>query len=316
MEEEILVSICCITYNQEKYIAKTIDSFISQKTNFKCEILIHDDASTDKTQEIIKKYEERYPELITGIYQTENQYSKGIMTSQIVRSRAKGKYIAFCEGDDFWCDNNKLQKQVDFLEKNPEFIATAHWCKVIDENDEVTDAFINSDEVFNFKKEIYDLEDYKNKYIPGHVNTIVHKNIFKDGRYNEIYKASKKVGDRTTYLILVLLGKIYVHHEVMSAYRYITNNGISYSSKVEGKNQNYDWYIYNKNLENLVEQQMGVKVDLKNFKYHHLLQAMKTYRKTKSEEDKKIYKDIWKDASKIQFMKYCLKRIGEKLKNE
>jgi len=93
-----------------------------QETNFPIEILIHDDASTDGTADIIREYEQKYPEIIKPIYQTENQYSKGIKISQTFNwSRAKGKYIAICEGDDYWIDPYKLQKQVDFLENNPDY---------------------------------------------------------------------------------------------------------------------------------------------------------------------------------------------------
>ncbi len=115
-----LVSICCITFNQKAYIKDCIDGFLMQKTNFNFEILIHDDASTDGTQEIISEYELKYPNLIKAILQLENQYSKGIKPLvKYIFPIAQGKYIALCEGDDYWTDPFKLQKQVDFLETNP-----------------------------------------------------------------------------------------------------------------------------------------------------------------------------------------------------
>lgn len=132
MGEDILVSIVCITYNHEKYIEKAIESFLMQETTFNFEILIHDDASTDKTAEIIKKYEEKYPNLIKVIYQKENQYSKGVRVSQILYKKAKGKYIAICEGDDYWIDSHKLQKQFDYMEKNPKCGLCFHSVKVLD----------------------------------------------------------------------------------------------------------------------------------------------------------------------------------------
>lgn len=115
-----LVTISCITYNHGKYIRECLDGFISQKVDFPFEIVIYDDASSDQTQEIIREFEEKYPNLIFPIYQTENQWSKGVKpTWEFNKPRWRGKYIAFCEGDDFWSDPFKLHKQVKFLEENP-----------------------------------------------------------------------------------------------------------------------------------------------------------------------------------------------------
>lgn len=120
---EPLVSISCITFNHENFIRDAIEGFLIQRTTFPVEILIHDDASTDKTQEIIREYEEKYPFLIRPIYQKTNQYSQGNSPGKFNRERAKGKYYAICEGDDYWTDPLKLQKQVDFLEGNEEYVA-------------------------------------------------------------------------------------------------------------------------------------------------------------------------------------------------
>ena len=123
LENLPLVSICCITFNHEKYIDQTLEGFLMQKTNFSFEILIHDDASTDATADIIREYEAKYPNIIKPIYQTENQFSKGIRSMYGVFNfpRATGKYIAMCEGDDYWIDENKLQSQADFLEQNEDY---------------------------------------------------------------------------------------------------------------------------------------------------------------------------------------------------
>lgn len=122
-----LVSISCITYNHENYIRDAIEGFLMQKTTFPVEILIHDDASTDKTPEIIREYVQGFPDLIFPIFQKENQYSKGINISATYQyTRAKGKYYGGAEGDDYWTDPNKLQKQVDFLEMNPDYSLCFH----------------------------------------------------------------------------------------------------------------------------------------------------------------------------------------------
>lgn len=118
-----LVSISCITYNHAPYIKDALEGFVSQKTDFPFEVLIHDDCSTDGTTDIIREYATRYPDIIKPIFEDENQYSLGKPIGTMVWNlpRARGKYIAFCEGDDYWCNPHKLQIQVDFLESNPDY---------------------------------------------------------------------------------------------------------------------------------------------------------------------------------------------------
>lgn len=122
MEEQILplVSIKCIAYNQVSYIRQCLEGFVMQKTNFKFEAIIMDDASTDGTQDIIREFEEKYPTIIKPIYLKENLFGTG-KKKEIWKAKLKGEYVAVCEGDDFWTDPFKLQKQIDFLEAHPEF---------------------------------------------------------------------------------------------------------------------------------------------------------------------------------------------------
>ena len=131
-KNNISVSICCIAYNQENYIKDALDGFLMQKTDFPYEIIINDDASQDRTAEIIREYQTKFPDIIKPIYQEENQFSQGVKPfSGIVFPDANGKYIALCEGDDYWTDPQKLQKQVDFLERHPEFTICTHHAKVL-----------------------------------------------------------------------------------------------------------------------------------------------------------------------------------------
>ena len=130
---EIEVSVYCLAYNHEKYIRDALDGFVNQKTTFRYEVFVHDDASTDKTASIIREYEQKYPEIIKGIYQKENQYSQGVkILDKFIFPHIKGKYIAMCEGDDFWIDENKLQLQYDALEKHQECDMCAHRAKWFD----------------------------------------------------------------------------------------------------------------------------------------------------------------------------------------
>ena len=131
-----LVSIVCTAYNHQAYIKNTLEGFLMQKTNFSFEIIVHDDASTDNTVSIIKEYEEKFPELFVNLYQTENQFSRKEVNiwTDITFPLARGKYIALCEGDDYWTDPLKLQKQIDFMEKNEDINLCFHRINYVDAN--------------------------------------------------------------------------------------------------------------------------------------------------------------------------------------
>ena len=132
--ETPLVSICCLAYNHAQFIRKCLDGFLMQQTDFPIEILIHDDCSTDGTIEIIQEYTAKYPDLIFPLYEDENQYSRGGAGKMDLYNyrRARGKYIAYCEGDDYWTDPLKLQKQVDFMEANSDYSVCFHNFEIYD----------------------------------------------------------------------------------------------------------------------------------------------------------------------------------------
>lgn len=139
IDKRPLVAIHCFVYNHEPYLRDCLDGFVMQKTNFPFVAIVHDDASTDGSTAIIREYEEKYPHIFKPIYETENQYSKHddsleqIMNDAIDASGAK--YVAMCEGDDYWTDPLKLQKQVDFMEANPEYVLCCHRYKIYNQND-------------------------------------------------------------------------------------------------------------------------------------------------------------------------------------
>lgn len=133
MENEIVVSVICLTYNHAPYIRQCLDGFVMQKTNFAFEVIVHDDASTDDTQSIIQEYADVYPKLFRPILQKENQYSKHMQIGKsYIFPCCRGKYIAYCEGDDYWTDPYKLQKQVDILESCPQYIFCCHRYQIYD----------------------------------------------------------------------------------------------------------------------------------------------------------------------------------------
>lgn len=131
-----LVSVYVVTYNQEKYLRECLDGIVMQQTDFPFEAIVIDDASTDGNLEIIKEYAERYPEIIKPVLLEENLWNQGINKFfAVFLPRAKGKYIAFCEGDDYWTYEGKLQRQVDFLEKHPDYSMCFHNFSVKNETD-------------------------------------------------------------------------------------------------------------------------------------------------------------------------------------
>lgn len=128
-----LVSICCLTYNHEAFIKDALEGFLGQRTDFDFEILVYDDASTDRTADIIREYARREPERIRPLLQEENQYSQGVTNPSGAFNfpRARGKYIAMCEGDDYWTDPDKLQRQVDYLESHPGCSLCIHSARIL-----------------------------------------------------------------------------------------------------------------------------------------------------------------------------------------
>lgn len=209
-----LVSICCLTYNHESYIKQALDSFLMQQTNFAFEIVIHDDASTDNTAKIIEEYTQKYPKIFKPLLQTENQRSKfgGGMNPRFNFPRARGKYIAVCEGDDYWTDLLKLQKQVDFLESNTEYVLCFHKIKILKPNGELVDDFITK--VPKKHQNLIDLAGLGN-YI--HTPSVMFKNILKE--FPEEFFRSP-FGDFFIYLLLAEHGKLHHIEENMAVYRY------------------------------------------------------------------------------------------------
>ncbi len=213
------VSICCVTYNHEKFIRQTLESFLMQKTNFSFEIIIHDDASTDNTAEIIKEYEKKYPDIVKPIYQIENQFSKGKSISKTYNfPRIKGEYVALCEGDDYWTDPLKLQKQVDFLDANPDFSVCFHSVRVFFEDGSIPDKIFPAKELI-FNKDILNIEDLlRHNFIQ--TNSVVYRWRFNDKEsIFDLFPENIMPGDYFLHLLHAQKGKIKFIDEVMADYR-------------------------------------------------------------------------------------------------
>ena len=216
-EKDIKVSICCLTYNHGEYIEACLKAFLKQKTTFPFEVLIHDDASTDRTAKIIEEYEKRFPSIIKPIYQKENKFSKegGGMNIRYNFPRANGKYIALCEGDDYWTDPLKLQKQVDFLEGNEDFVLCFHDADVLEEkNKSIAGSYLKP----SIKKELSQDELKKGANILP--LTLCFRNVLK-GFPDEFFKILN--GDTFLISLLGTYGKGFYQEDIKNAiYRHHT----------------------------------------------------------------------------------------------
>lgn len=214
--EEVLVSIWCTAYNHGAYIRDAIEGFLAQRTSFKYEILIHDDASTDNTAEIVKEYEKKYPDFIRGIYQTENQYSKnhpsGKWIQKLQIQNCRGKYVAYCEGDDYWIDVQKLQRQVDYLEAHPECVAALHNGVVADYEEHK----LYAKDLYEKDCLVFPGDIITQKAIPLTASMVCRCEVIE---MDELY-SNVGIGDYPMLLYCLTKGAVYYCSRIMSVYRF------------------------------------------------------------------------------------------------
>jgi glycosyltransferase involved in cell wall biosynthesis len=279
---EILVSICCITYNQEKYIHEALEGFLMQKTSFKFEIIIGEDCSTDETRNILLAYQKNYPNLIKLITYEKNV--GGIQNQINALNAASGKYIAMCDGDDYWTDPLKIQKQVDFMQQKEDCVICCHYSRVIDENGNL----ISEHEApipLNF--------DYEDVLLGKKEETRIcslmmmnHEFIKNMGEQDWYYHAAGADTFLKLYALASTQGKIYVLPEVMAVYR-IHKGGIwsLIDAKVRKRNMINDFNIMIKNFKysNQHKNELLKRYlldfflfDIKNFKFMEAAKTIKT----------------------------------------
>lgn len=257
LNREIMVSVIVITYQHSKYIRKCLESIFMQKMSFGYEVIIADDFSTDGTRKIIREYKKLYGERIKLILQRKNLGAS--KNAYFVRKMATGKYIIMLEGDDYWVDEYKLQKQVEYLENHPEYIGVFHKCRFVDENDR--EVRKNYREVY-FSKENYTIKDFEKGILPGHTATFMYRNNKIDNKI--IHQLHNMVGDQTIYAILLAQGNFGFINETMSAYRMICKPEGTNASSIYGYNNYTDiMWLYYYNLEKYIKNKYKVNINLK-----------------------------------------------------
>lgn len=216
VECECGVSVIVLTYNHERYIAKALNSIMCQKTKFPFEILVGDDASSDKTSDILRDYMKLNDERLHIFIREKNIGATANLVDLL--KHARGKYVASCEGDDFWTDPQKLQKQVDFLESNDLYIACTHPVMLVDENGvqhkKQTLKWVKNKSVYKFK-------DFNGIYLPGHPSSMVYRNIISrdTSMCSLISDTHLHIADRTIAMLLSAHGNIARIDDNMASYR-------------------------------------------------------------------------------------------------
>lgn len=227
---EAKLTVYCLTYNHENYIRQTLESFLRQKTKYQFKVIVHDDASTDNTQCIITEYANRYPNIIEPILQTENQYSKGIdIVKKFILPNVEGDYIATCEGDDYWLDEKKIDRQIDFLDTHNDYSACVH-------NSVFYNMKTGKEKPFN--SNVTNEQDIQLENVVDGVTGVFHTSSImyrKKIAFQEhsFLNCMKGVGDYPKAILMAINGKIRYFPQQMSVYRFASTN-TSWTSKNTG----------------------------------------------------------------------------------
>ncbi len=236
MSDDILVSIFVPVYNHEKYIKQCLNGILKQKVNFKYEVLIGEDCSTDSSRKILKDMELKLPNSFKIFYREKNLGTGKQGNIADLHKRAVGKYWICCEGDDFWISENKLQMQVDFLETHNDYIAIAHECFVVDAKGNVL-----KEKYPSCKDKEYSFERFMAACMPGQTATILYRRSYFEINQDftdNFQKYHSFPGDRKKAFLLLCHGKVRCIHQKMSAYRHVIQGGNSFSATM------YDWDKY------------------------------------------------------------------------
>ena len=291
------LSVIFITYNHAKYVEKALMSVVSQKADFPFEVVVGDDCSTDGTQEILKRIASEHPEVKLNL-RSENTGGRPTLNVYETTKKCTGQYLAYLEGDDFWTDDRKLQKQVEFLENHPEYMGCTHSMKMVDENDDdITDPDVLSIGALYDWSGDFTYEDYcySGKW-PGHYASVVCRNIYKDEKYDYtiLYRASDFTDDALINLFILMQGKIYRMDEVMSVWRYVRKAGAGNWNSIAMKRNigKEDCYL-SKTVMQWVEQYRPLGDYSRKRCMGDFGLALKEFLKRPNRENKQFLKDMY-----------------------
>lgn len=258
-----LVSISVLVYNHERYICQALDSILAQKVNFDYEIVIAEDCSTDSSREIVIRYKEKYPDIIKLILHSVNVGMN--RNAQIVSEHCEGKYRAICEGDDYWIDSHRLQRQVDFLENNPIYIGTVSRIETVNFDGDICNKSTYK-KVYCVDQE-YSIKHVEKMLLPGHLSALMYRNIFldMDEKIKELYYLCEAEGDRKLSLLLAIHGKVYCDNHTVSHYRRVTEYGTSWSAVNSNRNRIATYIKWAEQLMHLAKCAYKINLDYSEY---------------------------------------------------
>ena len=318
------LSVILITYNHEKYIRKALDSVLSQVTDFPFEIVIGDDCSPDDTKNIIREYRDKYPDIIRIVHREKNT-GRPTLNVYETTMKCRGDYLAYLEGDDYWTDSDKLQKQMDFLNEHPEYIACTHSHKMIDDNgNDITDPeILKISDMYKWSGE-FTMDDFeKSGFWPGHYASVVSKNIYKNKKhdYTILYKSHDFVDDGQILLFLLMEGKIYRLDDEMSVWRYVKRaGGNSWTSRSMKRNIQKEDILMSMELMKWLEKEYSLRDFAKIKAKKDFETALYLYSSSPSKENWQTVREIFEynikhvvmEDKKVSLIPYCIKCVKDK----
>lgn len=305
-----ILSIYVATYNHEQYIVQALDSILMQETKYSYEVLVGEDCSTDNTRAVLKAYEQQHPGRFTIFYRDHNMHREPVRNGMDLKLRCRGKYIIALEGDDYWTDPHKIEKQIDFLESHPEYIAVSHNCMVVDHESRPKDEMYPE-----CKEETYTFHHYVSDILPGQLTTVMYRNIFVDPQYDiSLLHKGLTPGDRATYFWLLVNGKIHCMQECMSAYRHVTDRGSSYSATCRYCFEDYHM-LYSSMLQYARKRNhsQGIRF-ARHLLFRNLLQGFKEGQCTESDFRKRFDEVDCKLYVLMEYVIYRIRRYTLRLK--
>lgn len=309
--ESIKVSILVVTYNQEAYIAACLDSLLVQKTGFKYEILVGDDASQDGTAKIVQRYAEMYPDMIVPVLRKKNIGATN--NSYELWRLARGQYIAFCDGDDCWLGKNRLQEQTDFLDSHPNFSAVCGRSRLIDEHgNEIPESSLHTKQVFwKFNRSVYTRDDFSRWRMPCHDSAILGHNPWNEQDPSLLYMAHPIVGDRTFVMYFLLRGDIACQEEEVSCYRYVLK-GEHFMTDYAKENRRYQDFLLMCRLEKYANRHRW-PLSLLKWKQERLIAAACVWLKKPNMKNWHVLYSIVKDSgNRRHYVLWTLKILVRK----